>query len=148
MKTTQEYCGVTHLRDHFPEFALILAILFGILPFVLAIAAGAAPARPSPSSILQGPSPVSEREASILRGPASGPCEGASSGADYIGGADADGRPVPPAEGKPLATAHLDSETVYPLVQGGRTAAGTEIKVKVNGLANIMNAPTGCPPQH
>lgn len=116
--------------ERFSPFATMFTLLFGVLPLLLAAAALAAPPH--------------DKDASILLEPAPGPCAGANLGPGYIGGADAYGRYVAPADLPGPAALHLDSETVYPVVRRDRHHGGTEVAVNVDGLANILDAPAAC----
>lgn len=132
MKTAYQYFDHSSLWERLPPFAALLAILFGAVPLLLAAAALAQPAH--------------EHSASILLGPALGPCLGANLPPDYVGGVDAYGRYVPPANLPGLATVHLDSETVYPVIRRGRHRGWTGLDVDVDGLVNILDAPDACAP--
>ena len=120
-------------RTKFPAFAGVFALLFGILPLLLASAAAfGAPMRSGDDALLSGPRP--------------GPCAGASQGADYIGGADANGYYVAPAALEGTASVQLDSETVYAKVGTGRHDKA-EVAVDVKGLKAALAAPTACYPR-
>ena len=109
----------------------VLAVLFGLLPLALASAAAiGAPAR--------------EQASSILTGPAPGPCAGATTGAEYIGGTDVYGHRVAPAETGEIAHVHLDSQTVYADTGSGRHGQGATVAVEVKGLSASLAAPTAC----
>lgn len=133
MKAAYQYYDHSRLWGRLPPYAVLLAILFGAVPLLLAAAALAQP----------GP----EHSTSILLGPAPGPCWGANLTPGYIGGADASGHYVAPADLPGLATVHLDSETVYPVVRRGRHRGWTGLEVDVDGLVNILEAPNACVPQ-
>ena len=134
MKASNYYYDFWGWRDRVATRAAILALLFGILPLLLATAAAFA-------------APVGTRHDSILAGPAAGPCAGASSGADYVGGTDAYGRPVPTADVAGAPVVQLDSETVYADVRAGRHDGMANVAVDVKGLGRAMAAPSGCSPE-
>lgn len=130
MKAAYQYYDHPNWWERLPSYAVLLAILFGAVPLLLAAAALAQPAH--------------EHSASILLGPTPGPCGGANSGPDYIGGADAYGHYVTPADLPGLATVRLGSETVYPVIRNGRHRGGTEVEANVDGLVSILDAPDAC----
>lgn len=120
-------------RAKFPVFAGVFAVLFGLVPFLLATAAAVgAPMRSGDDSLLTGGRP--------------GPCAGASQGAEYIGGADANGHFVAPADLDAPASVQLDSETVYADVGTGRRGRAN-VAVDVKGLKAAMAAPSACRPR-
>ena len=130
MKTSYHSYHGRRWRARISPFAAVLALLFGILPLLLAATAafgGTIRARPDDS---------------ILTGPPPGPCAEAQAGPDYVGGTDVNGYPVVPADvgGGPRVT--LNSETVYPEVRAGGTR--TEVAVTVHGLHRKMAEPRGC----
>ncbi len=126
------YHSSTALAKGWPSvLAAVLALLFGVLPLVLASAAAlGAPAAVRPSPILTGPAP--------------GPCAGATTGAEYIGGTDAYGHRVVPAETGQIAQVHLESETVLAGVRTGRHGPDALVDVEVAGLGAALDAPTAC----
>jgi hypothetical protein len=129
MKVSYDSYHIRSWRDRFPPYAALAAFLFGLLPFLLASVAALG-------------APASSR--TILTGPPPGPCAGATDGAEYIGGTDVYGYPVAPAAARGVAHVRLGSETVYPVRRNGRRDRGTEVKVHVDGLANILAAPDAC----
>ncbi|MBU6444846.1 MAG: hypothetical protein KGR48_13155 [Alphaproteobacteria bacterium] len=130
MKTTHQSCQRCHWWSRFREFAALVALLFGVLPLLMAAVAWASPARSDTDSILTGPAP--------------GLCANLTAGADYEGGTDAYGHPVTAAELPGSVRVTLDSETVYPMV-GGRRGSQAEAKVTVHGLRSVLEAQSACP---
>lgn len=103
---------------------LLLALLFALVPLALAAAAYGAPAQQT-SSILSGPKP--------------GPCADAVASADYVGGADATGHPVTPADGADAPPpVQIPGETVLVETQG------VQIPVEIRGLNKGLAAGDGC----
>lgn len=118
-------------RDRIAPRAAIMAILFGLVPILLVSAAAWAGAAHT------GPDP-------ILAGPAPGPCASLTAGADYMGGTDASGHPVAPADLGDSPRVRLDSETVYADVGAGRHDGMANVAVDVTGLAKGMAAAGAC----
>lgn len=133
MKTSYQSYKSPNWREKVPSFAGILGVLFGLVPLLLASAAAlGAPMRSGDDSLLTGGHP--------------GPCAGASQGADYIGGADADGHFVAPAALEGTSSVRLDSETVFADVgTGGHGRANVAVDVK--GLKAGLAAPNACRPR-
>lgn len=138
MKTSYLSYNVSSLRDRFSIPAALIALLFGILPLVLASAAAMGAPQNNP--------PMSSGDDSLLN-PRPGPCWGASTGADYIGGADANGHFVAPADVRGTSSVKLDSETVYADVRHGRRDEVANVAVDVKGLKAGLEAPNGCHPR-
>lgn len=124
-------------RDRFSAHMALFAVLFGLLPLLLAGAAAMA----APQS-----APMSSGSDSLLF-PRSGPCWGATTGADYIGGADADGHFVAPADLPGTAAIQLDSETVYADILTGHRGETANVAVDVKGLKAGLEAPDACRPR-
>jgi len=134
MKASNYYYQSWNWRDRIATRAAIMAVLFGIVPILLVTAAAfAAPA-------------ADPRHDAILAGPAPGPCAEASLGAEYVGGTDAFGHYVPPADVAGAPDVQLDSETVYADVRTGPREGLANVAVDVRGLGRAMAAPHGCSP--
>lgn len=123
-------------RDRFTVHFALIAFLFGLVPFLLASAAAMGAPRP----------PMASGNDSLLV-PRSGPCWGANIGADYIGGADADGHFVAPAGLTGASAIKLDSETVYADVRTGHRGETANVAVDVKGLKAALEAPNACRPR-
>lgn len=132
MKTTYQSYRRSGWRDRVPQLAVLLALLFGLLPLLLAAVAA------------YGGTVVVNGDNSILSGPPPGPCAGANVPANYIGGADAYGRPVPPADLPGGPTVRLPDNTVFAEVDTGRHGSGAGVPVEVRGLRAALAAPDGC----
>lgn len=133
MKTSYQCYDHRPWRERIPSLAAVIALLFGVLPLLLASAAAFGASSSYSDSILEGPRP--------------GPCAGANTGADYIGGADAYGRYVAPASIGGEAPIQPDSETVFVEVPTGRHGERANVAVEVKGLRAGINAPTACSPR-
>ncbi len=130
MKTTYHCCRREGWRERLPQAAVLLALLFGVVPLLLAAAAA------------YGGTIVRHHDDSILMGPAPGPC--ANEPADYIGGTDATGHPVAPADVGGGPSVELGSETVYAETESSGHKPGAIVPVEVHGLRAALAAPNGC----
>lgn len=138
MKTSYHSYNMRGWRDRFSVPAALIALLFGVLPLLLASAAAMGAPRKAP---------MSSGDDSLLI-PRPGPCWGASTGADYIGGADADGHFVAPADVGGTSAIKLDSETVYADIGTGRRGDVANVALDVKGLKAGLAAPNACSPRH
>jgi hypothetical protein len=80
----------------------------------------------------------------ILTGGPAGPCDPQSASADYVGGTDANGPPVAPAD-LDKAPVPVPGQIAVPVRSGRGTAY---VQADGKALAPLLNPPTSCPPPH
>ncbi len=129
------------MNDNFPPLPMrrtAILVAIGLILLDFSTPAGAAAIKPRagvrPDPILMGP--LDADSPCFLPGPQAG----------YVAGVDVHGRPVESADLAQPFRVKLESETVFPEIQGRRGRGHpVNVEVTVRGLADAVSPPPACP---
>jgi hypothetical protein len=119
----------------FPREALAMAIMAALAAIFI---------HPTPT---HAEGTIAAAQGTDILNPTAGPCDQRGTDAGYVGGVDADGNPVEPADaGGGNVHVTLTNEQVQPVVRLHQPKlAPVQVSANVDGLNNALNPPPACP---